>query len=663
MRCIYLLPLLFLAVLSHPTYAAWADGAWPFRREITVAWDPEKATGEDLAVADFYTDGLHETSGENIRVTNEAGNFLPCRVLMLGPGDRMRILFQLTRGGKKYYVYFGHPKPPAPPRGTEDLPITHGLLLEMHHLQGRAAENFAQMEAAWTHSTQLIGREMVPQLYLGFNPFDDTIPIISKFTGTLNCPIDGEYTFAGSASDKGALYLDDKPLLFIPANPGDTRFRAKIDLKRGKHKLVAYELNVAGEQRISIVWSKPDDKRFVLIPPDTFGLFHRGTAGPLESNGKQFLADFKIDYVGECFYFDHYSYRYRFTANAKAGASGPKTTYDWDFGDGQTSTTGPTVDHVFLTEGDYTVKLSMKSGQQSDSKSNHLRATRLWERIDNPPADLPSSSGKIIADYNVNNIPPRQLVFAVLLNARAQQPEPLEKSAIALAKLRDGFDQAPAMTALAEASQELVGKGHADAALRIWDGVPKISPFQPFAVKHQVDVLLWRTANFDQAVKDLEPFIKSNPNDPGLKRLYGQALVLSQRTAEGKKVLESIPPESPLDRQAALTGALARTIEFYIGDGDWESGEQSWEKWQQEYPADFLEGYSVLLRTRLMEAAKSPAAAAKVAEAFALAIPKSSYAPRLLDRASKLLAQSDPAKSQALHAMLKQKYPEDPLAQ
>ncbi len=104
-------------------------------------------------------------------------------------------------------------------------------------------------------------------------------------------------------------------------------------------------------------------------------------------------------------------------------------------------------------------------------------------------------------------------------------------------------------------------------------------------------------------------------------------------------------------------------MEFFITTGDVESGEEAWEKWQARFPTDFLEGYSVILRTKLIELRKRPAAAARLAEAFALAQPLSPYAPQLLDRASKLLASTDPGKSQSLHELLKQKYPEDPLSQ
>lgn len=659
-RIVALIPILLLALPSL-AHAAWAQGGWPFRRAVDVDWQADQGAADDLAQVQFNTLGLHQPSGEHVRVTNEAGNPLPATVLMIGPGDQMRVIFRLVRGGKRYYVYFGHPHPPQAPKALEDLPITRGLLLEMHQYRGRLAENIQQIQTAWDRRGPLIGRQLEPFLYLGHNPFDDQVAMIARYTGLLNASVEG---IAAAASDKAAIELDDKPLLFVPSAPGDTRFRASINLKRGPHKITLYHLNVGGEQRLSVVWSRPDDKQFKLIPPEAFGIFHTGQAGPLESNGKQYLADFKIDYLGECFFDNHYTHRYRFTAsNIKTAAvNGPKTTCTWDFGDGQTAS-GPIVEHVYLADGPYVPRLSMKTGLQTDSRENRLVVSRLWEKIDNPPSDLPSVQARIIADYDVPRIPAAQLQWAVLLNERARQDLPLEHCAIRLAALTEGMDPAISMGALAQASSTLAARGHLDAALRIWQAVPSDSPFQPFAVKHQAKLLLWSAGDFAKAAAVLQPFFKSQPNDLELKRLYAQSLTLNQQVAEGKKLLESIPPQSPPDRQAALTGALARTIEFYINDHDWEAGQQAWEKWQEQYPSDFLEGYSILLQTRLMELAQYPTAAASVAQAFALAIPRSSYAPKLLDRASKLLQSSDPQKSRALHELLKKNYPEDPLAQ
>jgi hypothetical protein len=139
--------------------------------------------------------------------------------------------------------------------------------------------------------------------------------------------------------------------------------------------------------------------------------------------------------------------------------------------------------------------------------------------------------------------------------------------------------------------------------------------------------------------------------------------VLSQKIDEGRRVLLLLPVEEPSDRQAAVSGAMARTIEFFISDGDAEAGEEAWDRWQNHFPGEFLDGYGVLLQTRLMELQKAPEAAARVAEAFARAVPRSSYAPQLLWRAAKLLQKSDGARSKAILDLLKEKYPEDPLSQ
>ncbi len=218
------------------------------------------------------------------------------------------------------------------------------------------------------------------------------------------------------------------------------------------------------------------------------------------------------------------------------------------------------------------------------------------------------------------------------------------------------------MEALEEATRTLSAHDRTAAAMHLWELVGPKSNLQPAAARQYAYLLLWRVGDLEKALKILEPLAKGN-KDQALLRTYAQALILNQRTAEGKEILDSLPDQAPQGQQAALSGALARTIEYYITDGEWESGEEAWETWQAKFPSDFLQGYSVLLRTKLMELKKAPEAAARVSEAFALAVPRSSYAPQLLDRASKLLAQSNPEKSKALRELLKQKYPEDPLSQ
>lgn len=658
-------PLLFFLLLPLPASAAWSELGWPFRRAVDVEWDPQKMTGSEIAVAEFWTMGKHEPSGEVIRVTTDDGKPVPARVLMIGPGDRMRVLFAPLRGVKRHYIYFGHPKAPPTLRALADVPIRSGLLLEMRKLEGPMAGDIKTIVTNFDRAKTVIGRKMVPTLYQGFNPFGDEVQTVSCYSGTLTAPSDGTYIFAGSASDHGALYIDNRPVLWVPSRAPNVQFNAKCDLKTGPHQLAFYHVNAAGEQMVSVVWQKPGDpaRHYEIIPPHAFGLLAPATVGPLEEKDRVFTADIKIEYAGECFFADHYSHRYRFTAQGAAGTSATAMKkYDWDFGDGQIAT-GPTAEHVYLVDGEYAVKLTGKSGVQGDTKTCRILVSRQYERIDNPPGDMPSIHGKLVATYDVAKMPDKWVPWASLLLERAKEHAALEKAATRLASTRTGIDQGFGITTLASASHELVLAGKFDAAVHMWEAVPADSPFQPFAAKEYAEVLIWRLAEFNKAARTIEPLLKKYAEDFALKRIYAQAMILSGKAPEGTKLLQELRGDGPTDRREAITGATARTIEFYITEGDFETGEKTWEKWDHQYPQDFLEGYSVMLRTRLMELGKAPEAAAKVCEAFATAIPRSSYSPRLLDRASKLLAKLDPAKSQALRKLLKEKYPEDPLSQ
>jgi hypothetical protein len=287
--------------------------------------------------------------------------------------------------------------------------------------------------------------------------------------------------------------------------------------------------------------------------------------------------------------------------------------------------------------------------------------SRNWAHILDTRQDQPQILSGLVQTYDVNAIPPANLPRIVQLYVTADEPAGAVEFAGKLASMKSHPDGGAAFTALNALEKKLIAAGKPEIAAGIWDKVPAYSDIQPFAARRGAEMALWWTGDIAKAVHLLKPF--ANRNDPGLQRQYAEALVLSGQLDEGKKLLESQQSNVPPARRVALSGAAARNVEFFITNDDPEAGEEAWEKWQGRFPSDFLEGYSVMLRTKLMEQRKRGAAAARIAEAFANAVPLSPYAPQLLDRASKLLASTDAAKSQALHQQLKQKYPEDPLSQ
>jgi hypothetical protein len=659
-RVVALAGLLLIVVLGAEARATWLDPAWKFRRQIDVSWDADAARGTELALAEFYTGGKCKPDGSDVRVATDEGRLVASRVLFSGQGDKISVLFALTRHVSRYFVYFGNDKPEPVKGELAELKIQAGLLLEMKRLPPHVnASRVEELKEAFDKCPDTIGQTIIPAPALGINPFNAEDRTISRITGSLTtASAEGDFGFAMAVHSRAALYIDGKMVLGAADGPSDARYHADVHLSPGRHDWVLYHANFGGDGRFVVAWILPMTSKYVLISSSYFGTVSNGVCGALEEIKKDWVADFAVQYVAECFFADHYSHRYKFFAAGPL--KNPKLAIKWDFGDGQTSTASQ-PEHVYLADGIYNVTVTLQLGPTSGSITNHLHVSRDFPHIDNPPSDQPARQSAVVQGYDLTRVPDEWLPWIVLLHQRAEKPDLMFAAATRLASLSHHPAVGPALEALEEATQaaEKVGRS-ADMASVLEKASPS-SDLQPNAAEDLARLLLWRVGDFPRAVRALSPF--SGSNDADLKTLYAQALVLAQKADEGRKILVGLPVTGDPSRRAALSGAQARTIEFYIKQRDAEAGEKAWMKWQKLYPADFLEGYSVVLQTRLMELQNVPAAAAKVAEAFANAVPTSSYAPQLLDRASKLLAKSDAGHSAELRKMLKERYPEDPLSQ
>jgi PKD repeat protein len=641
-----------LLILVQPVRAD-----WQFRRSIEANWDPAQSPPTSIAIADFFTAGHAAADGSDIRVTTADGTLMPSHVLMIGPGDRARVAFALVRPVKQYFVYFGNPTPTMP-AGSPELKFDCGLHLEMRELAGDGPFNtFARLTNAWDLGGKLIGKTLIPEANLGFNPFGPQDRTVSRITGSIFAPVDGQYDFSVWADDFAAVAVDGNFIVFGAAGPRDTRNHHAVQLSRGPHAILIYHVNTGGDGVFLVAWKTPNSVKFDPVGRRDIATFHTCNVGALEQNHAPLVADFTAQYMGEAFFADDYSFHYKFTAYAPAVAG---AQMDWDFGDGQTAS-GAQVDHVYLSPGVYPVRLTVRAGNLSDSQTTQFGVNRLWEQIDRPPGEQIEVHARIAASDDLGKLAEPSLCRAVLLFQRAGVIDAMLAAAGRLAALGRHENPDGAFQSLEEATKQGIASGRGGDVVRFWQSVPQDSDLHARSMTELADLLLWRVGDFAAAVRLLKPL--ADAGDVRMKRNYGQALIFDQKADDGAKILRSLPAGDSWEHHVALSGAMARTIEYYITQRDWAAGEEVWERWQSSFPADFLEGYSVLLRTRLMEIKGDAATAAKVAAAFASAVPTSSYAPQLLDRASRLLSSTDPAQSAALRKLLKDRYPEDPLSQ
>ncbi len=642
-------------LLTAPARAGWFDAAWPCRRTVDVAWNADTAAGNELAQVELYTDGHALPTLADLRVATDDGKPVPFRVMTAGPGDRARLVFALAKGFKRYGIYFGNPTPPPPPPEAQ---LTSGLLMESRAWNGGPVRTFDQIERSWNQSGPDLGRILVDHPFIGFNPFDDRVQVIDKLTGTLTAPVDGEYLIAMAVDDEGGLYLDGKPTLFAHLGGADIRYHVNVHLDRGPHAFLLYHVNVAGTGYFSVGWQRPETPKVSVIEKFAFGsVFQQAnlTVGPLEMRGRTLVADFAPDRVAECPLGERYVFHYRFTGQAHISVP---VTYAWDFGDGQ-SAAGTAVDHVYLRDGLYTVRCTAHAGPNTDVQTSRVVVGRDYAHLPLAHEDPPGLLSSIVAGYRLADVRPEDLPRAVQLHLAADRPDPALAAATAIASLPVQPDPPAALVALSAVQTELVTAGHPETAVTLWERVT--GDLRPTAAAHAADLSLWWLGDADGAFRLLEPAGKHGSND--VRRLYAQAALLAGHADDARSILADLPSRATGSRRAALSGADARSVEFYITEGEPDAGDAAWARWMSDFPTDFATGYSMVLRAKLMELRHRDAAAAAVAEAFANAVPTSSYAPQLLDRASRLLAKTDPAKSAALRQQLKQKYPEDPLSQ
>ena len=431
---------LLLALMLAPSAAsaAWFDNAWPYRRALEVIWDAERAGGAELAMAEFYTAGHHKPNGDDIRVAADDGALVPSRVLMVGPGDRVRVVFALRKGQRKYFAYFGHADPPAPPKGTDDVAYQCGLLLEVKPLAGGSIDNAQQLEAAWNRGTTILGRAMVREPFLGTNPVADQVRSISKLSGSLYIVQPGEYLFAAAADDRAALFIDGKPVVYAPHLVGDIRFNAKVTLTQGRHDFVVYHANIGGDSRLSVAWQRPDMGTVGVVNKESLGVVSYAIPGAMEQVRKTLTADFDVEYLGESYAAGHYSHRVRFTVHK------PKVTgaveYQWDLGDGQTAS-GAEVEHVYLAGGGvFPIRLTARLGANADTQTTQLVIGRplMQMAIANsaaPNGDEPAVHSRIVQRYALDKLPANWLLPAAMLHLRAGQLDAALAAATALARL------------------------------------------------------------------------------------------------------------------------------------------------------------------------------------------------------------------------------------
>lgn len=657
----------------------WWNYNWRYRRAVTVSDTPEKSNlpGGEIGVVTMPTGGLMEADGRDIRITTATGTLLPHQVLMTGPGDNVRVAFALRPPVKKYFVYFGNAKADTP---KQELTIRRGVLMETWSYTGGGIADFQQVSRIFDQSKKLLGRDFRRDIFLGHNPFGPQNRLCSLFTGYLICPTEGEYVFSTSSQDASFLLIDGKVVVSNGRHHRPQRRavrQGRIKLTGGLHELKVYHVSTGGNPVIVAAWRPPNARRLWKIPPSAFAPVLRAEPSILERYGRALHADFIPRHAGEAFLSNRYFQRYVFEALLK-GRFGGKGEYHWDFGDGQKSS-DEKCEHVYLREGPYKVTLTARVAGQTLKRTNVIYVCRAWDKVTKNLLDPPADYARIVSSYDFSAADPRDIAGAVILFNRTGLNDAIIRAGDALV----GRDKAPA-SALREAmgiyADVLIKTAKASPAGRMADRASD-ALLKAAKMTTAPDAAAEMTAragrvalNDDKADRAMRIFTQTIEKYAALTthsairdakigigdvwRLRGNY----DKAAEAYRSAGYIKGDAKM-KPAVRKGNLARHAEDYLRRRLFDDAAETLDKWEYEFPADKLEGFSTLIRAKLAMERKQYADAARQAEQLAKVNPRSNYAPELLMLAAKAytaMGKNDLAQK-TLQRVVKY-YPESPLA-
>lgn len=372
-----------LVSINTATAQSFRRGGTEFNAVRSVVVPKEK--GYSVVVTEFLTHGELRPDGRNLLVAARNKETVPFRVLQVGPGDFCRVAFQTVERQSVYDIFYGG----EPPRDASPGWTSHdGLLLETRKFSRCNLRKLDAVRKAF-EAAEPIGADFVDGVFHAANPCSlERAPFLSRYSGYLHIKEPGVYGFYTSSRDCSFLLIDGKEVAAAPGRHGPRRrarpgSRHDVRLSAGEHKFEYYHAAAGPNAMMAAAWEvNPPDKKPgqpKKIPADAFNapLIGHLPAGRVNRRVGGQSPDFLAEVVGDVPLPDNnvplVGVKFSNVSPKALTALGSKL--QWDFGDGQTSEM-PTVDHVYLRPGLYTVTLSIRRGARKAVVTNRIYVDR-----------------------------------------------------------------------------------------------------------------------------------------------------------------------------------------------------------------------------------------------------------------------------------------------
>ncbi|MCM8817109.1 MAG: PKD domain-containing protein [Candidatus Omnitrophica bacterium] len=591
--------LVFIGLISTFVYSeTWLSG-YKYRVELLI---PEAKDNLPIGqVAAVKINLPAKEDGSDIRITDENGNQINFYLARKGPGNFYEILFPAR--GKKYFLFCGNPDITSP---TDDYRPQRGVVLELYNLKG---ENFESVESckkiieASRKKENFVAATLRKNIYDASNPITQSGYFLKVYTGFFYLDKKETISFGTTSSGASLVFVDDKMVASKTTRrwvEGFIRpeYSGTAELEPGLHKLVYYHFEIPGWVHAVCAMKRQGEEKFNVISDDFFLPVLEAKTSQIEKHNSPVCAFFSwknINYL--------YREKWEFLTFQFSDASTGKNeivSWQWDFGDGQTSNLKNPV-HTYFLKKIYPVTLTVKDNQgNSDTISMNVLAQQDYGIL----VLAARSSKEYIEEFqnfDITKLPDEELfaLAEIFSNYNVKEKE-FECYSEMLKRKIDHQRYLNVALAAGELATQL--KKYPEA----------VNIYQKLVLEENLAEARIKLGNvlveIDDYEKAQEQFnaILSQANVP--EKMKREATIglgdIARCKGDKKSALkfyESVSADTDVKRK---TGAYYQQVSFYLKKNDFSTAIEKLQLWAQEIPVCKLNGSWSLLYARAYLGAK-----------------------------------------------------------
>ena len=522
-------------------------------------------------------------------------------------GEAMRVCFDTSSGAATYYICFDTNLPAAAGGWKPEA----GVLVETRPCRGDLAiDTSAEVARVLSAGGPISGRDFVPNIFLGANPFGPSTNYIATFSGWFAAPNTGQYTFATDSSGASFLAVDNRTVAAWygahgPQNGRHGEHAGTVMLSAGVHHLSYAQIQFGGASAAVAAWKPPGSDHVELMPASAFGPVARFRVTRCEwaSPGAERVY-FEWRAVEQCALGDgmFVEVQFRVVDNSQ------RRSYRWQFDDGGRET-GPNARHFFPQPGLRQVGVeALQNGVVVATNSIRARINPEWEQREWWRENVYAQARSDFLRRDLALMPARDLIAVWELAERAEDVEMLRQLGGTLMKRRNDFNgpaYAPTFykAGLAFEHQGDSGDTLAGESFRLALAPPGVAPAVSLQAKlHLAALLIHCTGQLDEAGKLLEGVSRGLPGaeDRRLWRLLQGDLSLARgKKEEARKEYAAAGEMKAVGEINLARAALLESAAILLEHGQWDDAQAALDRLELEMPLERMSLDTGLLGLRL----------------------------------------------------------------